>query len=199
MTSSSKKNSTRPTKIAQKAVDETLEETFPASDAPAWTIAKKHPKQTDQHILEDRISIEWRRETKDFEYETYNRNAALTFGGKQQIRVSNPPAYHGEEKYPNAEELFISAVAFCYLQTFLAVASKQGYTIDHYIDNTTGILGKNKKDRMAITEIHLNPTVTFSGIQPSDAALQNIKKIAHDNCFVANSVDAKIMIKINKK
>lgn len=178
-------------------IDETIDESFPASDAPAWTAAKEHHKKsTLADTLKDKIMVEWRRKTKDFDYESYNRDAKLTFSGNKQIQISNPPKYYGDAKYANSEELFISAVSCCYMQTFLAVASKQGYNIKRYIDKAVGTLGKDSTGRMCITEINLNPKITFEGIQPSDVVLRNMQKKAHDNCFIANSACSKINIAI---
>lgn len=178
----------------QSGLDEALEETFPASDPTAWTPAKKYHKKFPS--LEDQVTIEWKRSGKDFDYETYNRDALLTFGGGKSIHVSNPPTYFGDAKYANSEELFIAALSCCYMQTFLALASKQGYNVKNYVDTAIGVLGNDSSGKMGITEIKLNPTITFEGIQPHESMLQKMQQRAHDNCFIANSVSAKIIINI---
>lgn len=55
-----------------------------------------------------------------------------------KIQASNPPQYFGEAEFPNPEELLLSAVSSCYMQTFLAVACKFGFIIDNYADIATG-------------------------------------------------------------
>jgi organic hydroperoxide reductase OsmC/OhrA len=182
----------------QKRIDEALKESFPASDSPARIGAHPQRKKitAPSVILKDKVFVEWKRKGSNFDYEKYNRDAKLTFGGGKSITVSNPPQYFGDAKYANSEELFIAALACCYMQTFLAVASKQGYNIKQYQDEAVGLLGHNSKGKLGITDINLNLKVKFEGIQPSKSALDLIKKSAHDHCFIANSSCSKLNITI---
>jgi organic hydroperoxide reductase OsmC/OhrA len=182
----------------QNKIDESIDETFPASDPPAWTVSKNHShyKATSPVNFKHHITIEWQRTTADFDYENYNREARLTFAGGHSIQVSNPHHYFGDEKLANSEELLISAVALCYMQTFLAVASKMGYTIKSYKDESIGILGLNDEKKMSITEIQHHIKVAFEGVQPIESIVNKIQEKAHINCFIANSVKSKVSISI---
>lgn len=142
------------------------------------------------------ITLMWERKTFDFVYETYDRTAVLKFNGGSSIEISNPPSYFGDANLPNAEELLISSLASCYMQTFLAVACKQGYIINSYADNVIGIVGKNASGKYCITEIILNPKILFHRLEPDMITLQKMQEKAHDNCFIANSLNAKIKINI---
>lgn len=67
-----------------------------------------------------------------------------------------------------------------------------------YIDNTTATLGKNSDDRIAITHITMTPQVSFKlGNTVSEARLAKMHHIAHNNCFIANSLSAEVQIDIH--
>ncbi len=185
------------TKLTQASIDESIDESFPASDPPAWTtVSRQHKKSSTANTLQDKVTLEWQRTSANFDYETYNRDAKLTFAGGARIQVSNSPVYFGEAKHANSEELMIAALSCCYMQTFLAVASKQGYNVKSYKDEAFGVLGNDEKGKMSMTEVSLNPIIKFEGIQPNDAVLVKIREKAHANCFIANSVNSIIHITI---
>ncbi|AUH71947.1 OsmC family protein [Legionella sainthelensi] len=148
-------------------------------------------------MTEHKVAVEWIRNTSDFFYETYNRTYTITYSGGKKIQASNPPQYFGEAEFPNPEELLLSAVSSCYMQTFLAVACKFGFIIDNYADIATGVTGKNEKGKNCITDITLNAKVTFAGTnKPDSATLDKIRDKSHDYCFISNTVNSSLTINI---
>jgi organic hydroperoxide reductase OsmC/OhrA len=148
-------------------------------------------------MAEHKVAIEWKRSTSDFVYETYDRTFNITYSGGKKIQASNPPQYFGKAEFPNPEELLISALSSCYMQTFLAVACKYGFIIDSYIDNATGISGKNEKGKNCITEITLNVKVIFNDTNTFDSeTINKIRDKAHEYCFISNTVNARLNINI---
>ncbi|KTC76536.1 OsmC family protein [Legionella brunensis] len=142
-------------------------------------------------------SIHWQRNGQDFNYETYDRTYTITFSGGKNIQASNPKEYFGKSELPNPEELLVSALSGCYMQTFLAVACKSGYLIDSYIDEAIGITNKNEQRKISVTEIKLHPKIKFGGAKlPDDNALNKMREKAHEHCFISNSINSHVNIEI---
>lgn len=143
------------------------------------------------------ITVDWQRKNPDFKYETFDRIYTITFSGGNHIQASNPPEYFGNPQLPNPEELLISSLASCYMLTFLAVACKQGFIVDSYQESATGNTGKSEQGKNCVTEINLNPQITFGGNkQPDNETLNKMRDKAHANCFISNSVTARVNINI---
>jgi len=78
---------------------------------------------------------------------------------------------------------------------FLHIASRQGFLLESYSDNAEGIMDKNEEGRVAITKVFLHPMPVFSGDNhPDKQAIDRIHHLAHQQCFIANSVKTEIII-----
>ena len=79
--------------------------------------------------------------------------------------------------------------------TFLAIAAKKKFVLDEYVDEAVGHMEKNAEGRLAITRVTLRPRLKFSGEkQPSAEEIEEMNHMAHDQCFIANSVKTEIKI-----
>jgi len=142
-------------------------------------------------------SIQWQRNGQDFKYETYDRTYTIKFSSEKNIQASNPKEYFGNPELPNPEELLVSALSGCYMQTFLAVACKYGYIIDSYTDEAVGITNKNEHGKISVTKITLRPKIKFSGSKlPDDNTINKMREKAHENCFISNSINSQVSIEI---
>lgn len=146
----------------------------------------------------DTVNLYWERKTEDFQPRTYNRTLSVSFKGGTEIFASTKKEYFGDPTYPNPEELLVSAASSCYMLTFLAYASQEGYTLDSYKDAAQGITGKNEAGKTCVTHITLNPIIKISGDKlPTDQDLERLKLKALDNCFISHSVSS--LVKVNVK
>jgi len=77
---------------------------------------------------------------------------------------------------------------------FLAFAARAGFVVDRYRDDAVGLLGKDARGRMSMTEVTLKPAVTFVGASPDAAAVDDLHHRAHEACYIANSVRTEVRV-----
>ncbi|GJL63434.1 MAG: peroxiredoxin [Nitrospirales bacterium] len=141
------------------------------------------------------ITLEWKRESENFSYESYNRDHVLIFEGGVQVHASAAPAYHGNPALVNPEEAFVAALSSCQMLTFLAFAAKKRFVVDHYSDHAVGFLEKNHNKKLAITRVILRPRVKFGGPNlPTSEQIAALHDGAHRECFIANSVTTEVTV-----
>ena len=145
-------------------------------------------------MSEHKIRTTWKRETSDFQYDSFDRTHAVAFEGGQNILASSAPAYSGNAAHANPEELLAASVSSCHMLTFLAISSKSRLLVDSYEDNAVAILDKNAEGMMAVTHIKLHPVVKFSGDVPDDAKVKELHEKAHKYCMIANSLKCEVSV-----
>ncbi|MDR3617924.1 MAG: OsmC family protein [Paludisphaera borealis] len=146
-------------------------------------------------MSEHKATIDWKRETPDFAYQTYNRDHDWSFDAGVTVRASAAPAYLGSESCVDPEEAFVASLSSCHMLTFLAVAARRKYVVDAYHDEAVGVLEKDAGGRLAITRVALRPQVSFSGEKtPGPEELRQLHDQAHHACFIANSVKTEVVV-----
>lgn len=146
-------------------------------------------------MSEHHATIDWKRATPDFSYQTYNRDHEWSFDAGITVRASAAPAYLGSETCVDPEEAFVASLSSCHMLTFLAIAAKKRLVVDSYRDQAVGILDKDAEGRLAITRVTLRPEIRFSGeTQPTTEALSQMHDQAHHACFIASSVKTTIVV-----
>lgn len=147
-------------------------------------------------MSEHHASISWRRQSADFAYESYNRAHEISF--KQQgvvLPASAAPAFRGDAARVDPEEAFVASLSSCHMLTFLAICARRKLTVDSYEDAAIGFLEKNAAGKLAMTRVVLHPRVRFaSGSRIEAATLAELHHMAHEECFIANSVKTEIGI-----
>jgi organic hydroperoxide reductase OsmC/OhrA len=146
-------------------------------------------------MSEHKATIDWKRETPDFAYETYDRDHDWIFDAGVTVRASANPAYLGSETYVDPEEAFVASLSSCHMLTFLAIAARKRYVLDSYHDEAVGVLAKDAAGRLAVTRVTLRPQVRFGGDKvPIAEELRQLHEQAHHACFIANSVKTEIVV-----
>lgn len=146
-------------------------------------------------MSEHKVTVEWKCETPDFSYQSYNRDHDWTFDAGVTVRASAAPAYLGNTACVDPEEAFVASLSSCHMLTFLAIASRKRFVLDGYHDEAIGILDKDAAGRLAITRVTLHPRVQFSGEKvPSLEEVTHMHEQAHHACFIANSVKTEVLV-----
>jgi organic hydroperoxide reductase OsmC/OhrA len=144
--------------------------------------------------MEYRATIDWKRTSDTFTYETYNRAHEWIFHSVT-VPASTTAEYHGDSSRVNPEEGFIASLSSCHMLTFLAICTKRKLSLDAYRDEAVGYVEKNEQGRIAVTRIILRPQVTWTpGVTVSAADLDKMHHQAHENCFIANSVKTEVTV-----
>lgn len=126
-------------------------------------------------------------------YEQYDRAHDATAPPTEvALRLSGDAAFHGDTKLLNPEQLVVLAAASCQLLSFLAVAARARIDVVGYEDAAVGVMPEDEQP-MHITEIVLRPVITVRA-DVDDARLAHLCEVAHEHCFVANSLRTEVSI-----
>jgi organic hydroperoxide reductase OsmC/OhrA len=97
------------------------------------------------------------------------------------------------------EEALVAAVSSCHMLFFLGFAAKAGFVVDKYEDSPVGIMTKNENGKLFVSKITLNPAIAFSGPKrPSSDELDALHHRSHEECYVANSVRAEVVVAVRQ-
>jgi organic hydroperoxide reductase OsmC/OhrA len=146
-------------------------------------------------MSEHKVTVDWKRETPDFAYETYNRDHDWGFDAGVTVRASANPVYLGSASCVDPEEAFVASLSSCHMLTFLAIAARKRYVVDSYHDEAVGVLGKDAAGKLAMTKVTLRPRVQFGGDKvPGPEELRQLHDRSHHDCFIASSVKTDMAI-----
>ena len=139
---------------------------------------------------EHRIALSWSDGGKPFTYETYPREHRIVFKDGQIMAASASPAYLGNGTDGDPEDMLVAALSSCHMLSFLAICAKKKIAVQSYEDDAVGFLEKDG-GKLWMTRVILRPKIVAS----ADAAtLEPIHHLAHDACFIANSVKTHISV-----
>jgi organic hydroperoxide reductase OsmC/OhrA len=150
---------------------------------------------------EYRATVTWKRAgDAKFTDQRYSRGHTWSFDGGITVPGSSSPLSvrlpYSVAEAVDPEEAFVAALASCHMLTFLYVAAKQGFVVDSYEDAAVGEMTKNEAGRMWVSRVTLDPAISFSGEKrPGADDLAHLHHLAHDECYIANSVKSEVLVK----
>jgi len=143
--------------------------------------------------LED--PVEAKKAYKSFRYNNSlvwnnGRRGRTSAPGKPEMDVGSPPEFKGEPGLWSPEELLVGALNACLMLTFVAMAQSKGVEFAAYDSAAEGLL-ENVDGRYRITEVSVRPSIVLKSQADLEAA-RTIMNEVEKNCFISNSITAKV-------
>lgn len=150
-------------------------------------------------MSEHKATITWKRTSPEFLKGKYSREHSWTFDGGLTIPASPSPSVvpvpYSNPAHVDPEEAYVASISSCHMLTFLFIASRQGFQVDRYEDEAIGVMTKNENGVPWISSVTLNPKIVYSGEKiPTPADEERLHHLAHEQCFIANSVRTEISV-----
>jgi organic hydroperoxide reductase OsmC/OhrA len=150
-------------------------------------------------VPEHKAIICWQRSGPNFFKGQYSRQHTWSFdGGATVVASASPDVVPMPWSYPEGvdpEEALVAAISSCHMLTFLWLASKEGFLVERYEDEAVGVMTKNEQGVLWISTVTLHPEIIYGGDrQPTAVEIERLHHLAHEQCFIANSVKTKVTI-----
>ncbi len=117
----------------------------------------------------------------------------ITLNGKPVLRLSSPVIWEGKPDAYSPQDLFISAVAGCYITTFAVMMKRVRQTLNAHHVTGRGVLHKHPDGGWYFTEIFITMNITI----PKDANLTQVKRavsLTEKYCQISRSVTCMIHV-----
>jgi organic hydroperoxide reductase OsmC/OhrA len=108
------------------------------------------------------------------------------------ISLSADPAFRGDSRLLNPEQLVVMAASSCQLLSFLSVAAQHHVDVVGYLDEARGEMPTDDPP-MRITSIVLSPVITVAAGTDVELVHRLVDQ-AHEECFVANSLRSAVRV-----
>jgi organic hydroperoxide reductase OsmC/OhrA len=150
-------------------------------------------------MSQHKATISWSFSGEDFSKGKFSRAHTWSFDGGVTVPASAAPgvvpAPYSVAANVDPEEAFVASLASCHMLTFLFVAYRKGFKVERYDDAAVGVMSKNAEGELWISEVTLNPQITYGGDRlPTPEDETQLHDGAHHHCFIANSVKTKITV-----
>ncbi|MDQ6631112.1 MAG: OsmC family protein [Verrucomicrobiota bacterium] len=151
-------------------------------------------------MSEHKAIIDWKCSSPEFLSGKYSREHIWTFDGGIKVPASPSPsvvpAPYSNPANVDPEEAFVAAISSCHMLTFLYLACKEGFELDCYHDEAVGVMTRNEKGILWVSLVTLHPKISYSGEKfPSASDEKRLHDIAHEQCFIANSIKTEVAVK----
>lgn len=145
-------------------------------------------------MLEHRYSVlvEWAGNTGQgtTNYRSYERNHRIAVDGKPDLLGSSDPAFRGDPRRHNPEELLVAALSACHMLWYLHLCAEGGVVVVEYQDEASGVMSEDAEGGR-FEHVVLRPRVTVAAPHMVEHAT-TLHADAHSRCFIARSVNFRI-------
>ena len=144
-------------------------------------------------------TLTWVRGEDTFADGKYSRAHEIAFDGGVTMPASSSPHVVklplSREDAVDPEEMLVASLSSCHMLFFLDFARRGGFVVDAYVDQAEGVMGKDERGRIAMTQVKLNPQIAWGGEkQPAPEEVRELHHKAHEACFIANSFRGDVAI-----
>jgi organic hydroperoxide reductase OsmC/OhrA len=108
------------------------------------------------------------------------------------LTLSGDPAFRGDGRLLNPEQLLLVAASSCQMLSFIAIAARARFDVVSYTDEAEARMPEDDLP-VRITAITLRPRIVVRG-PVDEARVRRYVGLAHDECYIANSVRSEITI-----
>lgn len=136
------------------------------------------------------VKVEWTGNTGagTLNYRSYARSHVIRIADKPDLLGSADPAFRGDPRSHNPEELLVSALSACHMLWYLHLCAEAGISIVGYRDDAEGTMVEEASGGGCFQQVVLRPHVIAAyGTDIMKAAA--IHETAHAKCFIARSVN----------
>jgi len=150
-------------------------------------------------VAEYKVIIRWALGKGEFLKGRFSREHTWTFDGGATVPASASPGVvpvpYSDPAAVDPEEAFVASIASCHMMTYLHVASRHGFVVERYEDEAVGVLRKNERGAIWVAAVTLHPRIGYGGdTHPTAADEHRMHELAHEQCFIANSVKTEITV-----
>lgn len=121
-------------------------------------------------------------------YRSYSRDHEVSGNGKPMLPGSSDPAFRGDPKRWNPEELLVAALSQCHMLWFLNLCAANGIVVISYTDDAQGTMAEGADGGGEFTAVTLRPRAVITDSGQANRALE-LHEEAHRLCFIARSVN----------
>ena len=147
---------------------------------------------TEPHVHHYRAVCSWSGSTAAG-YQHYDRtHRGSAPPAEAELTLASDPAFCGDPRLLNPEQLVVLAAASCQLLSFLAVAARARLDVRDYRDDATATMPESEKP-VRLAEIVLRPRITLAA-GPSEERVRHLVEVAHRECFIANSLATPVRV-----
>lgn len=141
--------------------------------------------------------MEAKKTYKSFHYRTslawqQGRKGTASAEGKPELQFSSPPEFKGDPGMWTPEDLLVTALNTCILETYLSFAERKGLGLVSYESSAEGLL-EFTDGKYRFTEMALQLRIAVKTPEDVEKAKELIE-VAHANCFISNSITAAVKI-----
>jgi peroxiredoxin-like protein len=124
---------------------------------------------------------------------TGGKEGTITLEGKSSLPLSSPLHWDGTPDAYSPHDLFMSAVAGCYITTFASMMKRMKQPLEAHHVSGRGVLSKHPEGGWNFTDIYITMGITV----PRNAKLSQVKRaisLTKKYCHISRALACKVHV-----